>query len=485
MMCSRSHKENPHDVGRKWPRYLTNLACIVLSLATVFAADYTALDRYVAAPDSSYSYKLNRTVQSGRVTIHQLELTSQTWLTSNEVDRPEWRHWITIFRPENVDTSTALLFVNGGSNTASPPAPDVLLSLAAQESRAILINLAQVPNQPLTFAGESRSRSEDSLIAYTWDKFLNTGDERWPARLPMTKAAVRAMDAATSFLSSLREQPFEIKNFIVTGGSKRGWTAWTTAAVDPRVVAIAPIVADVLNVEASFVHHWRSYGFWAPAVADYEQSGLMRWFGTPKLRELLAIEDPYEYRERLTLPKYLIHSTGDQYFLPDSPQFYFHDLPGEKYLRYVPNTDHSMSSPDAVLNLLAWFRAMVQNHPRPRFYWRMDKENGRLVVRVLDKPLKAVLWQAANPEARDFRLQSIGRTWTSRELEQTDNGVFSIPVAAPERGWSAFLVELTFPGVTPALPLVFTTEVVVTPDVYPFPPPVGAPLSTLEATRND
>jgi len=40
----------------------------------------------------------------------------------------------------------------------------------------------------------------------------------------------------------------------------------------------------------------------------------------------------------------------------------------------------------------------------------------------------------------------------------------------PDQGYTAFFVELTFPGPND-MPLVFTTEVVVTPDVYPFDPP--------------
>ena len=36
-----------------------------------------------------------------------------------------------------------------------------------------------------------------------------------------------------------------------------------------RVVAIAPFVIDTLDLEKSMEHHYRAYGFWAPAVKDY------------------------------------------------------------------------------------------------------------------------------------------------------------------------------------------------------------------------
>jgi PhoPQ-activated pathogenicity-related protein len=254
--------------------------------------DYTALDRYIAAPDPSYRYAMVRTLPAQGLTIYQLDMVSQTWLTSAEVDRTEWHHWVTVFKPDQVNTSTALLVIDGGSNTASPSTPDPVTSLLAAQAGAVVIDLGQVPNQPLRFAGEDQTRSEDAIIAYTWDKFLRTGDERWPARLPMTKAAVRAMDAVTDFLAKLPAGAMSLKNFVVMGGSKRGWTTWTLAAVDPRVIAIAPIVIDTLNVQACFVHQWRAYGFWAPAVQDYVNAGIVNWLDTPQMQALLEIEDP-------------------------------------------------------------------------------------------------------------------------------------------------------------------------------------------------
>jgi PhoPQ-activated pathogenicity-related protein len=431
--------------------------------------DYTALDRYVAAPDSSYRYSLSRTVSLPGLTAYQLDMVSQTWLTAAEVDRPEWHHWVTIVKPDQVTTSTALLYIDGGSNQSSPGNPDpTMLALAAQ-SGAVVVDLGQVPNEPLLFADETQGLTEDALVAYTWAKFLNTGDERWPARLPMTKAAVRAMDTTTAFLANL-PAPVAVKNFAVAGGSKRGWTTWTTAAVDPRVIAIGPIVIDTLNVQDVFIHQWQCYGYWEEAAQDYVNAGIMNWLGTPQMDALMEIEDPYRYRERLTMPKYLVNSTGDQFFLPDDSQFYFSDLPGEKYLRYVPNTDHSMASPDAFANLLTWFQGVTQNFPRPRFYWDTDRSLGTMLVRVVDTPTQVLLWQATNPQARDFRLQTIGPAWTSTPL-QGQNGIYTVSMAQPARGWTGFFVELDFAG--PGGPLVFTTEVVVTPDVLPFGPPPG------------
>jgi len=194
--------------------------------------------------------------------------------------------------------------------------------------------------------------------------------------------------------------------------------------------------------------------------------GIMNWFGTPQMDALQVIEDPYQYRQRLALPSYAVCSTGDQFFVPDSPRFYFADLPGEKYLRFVPNTDHYMSSPDAVVNLIAWFNAVTQNNPRPRFYWTADRAGGTLTVRVVDQPAQVTLWQASNPKARDFRLETIGPAWTSTPL-QGANGIYTATLTTPQQGWSAFFVELSYNGADGST-LPFTTEVVVMPDTYPF-----------------
>lgn len=40
---------------------------------------------------------------------------------------------------------------------------------------------------------------------------------------------------------------------MVAGGSKRGWTTWTTAAVDKRVFGAIPIVMDMLDLNTVLI----------------------------------------------------------------------------------------------------------------------------------------------------------------------------------------------------------------------------------------
>src|SRR6185436_979847 len=216
------------------------------------ARKQTALDRYVYKPDSNYGFKLVNTTKGEGYTAYVLELTSQQWRAAEEVDRPIWKHWLTIIQPDKVATATGFLYINGGSNVSKMPASaDASLAGMAVGTQAVVADLRMVPSEPLIFKDESKSRTEDEIIAYSWEKYLKTGDETWPLRLPMTKAAVRAMDAVTTFCGGAERGKVTVDRFVVAGGSKRGWTTWTTGAVDDRVVAIVPMVIDVLNNEKS------------------------------------------------------------------------------------------------------------------------------------------------------------------------------------------------------------------------------------------
>jgi PhoPQ-activated pathogenicity-related protein len=450
----------------------TPVAARAQAVANHARANQTALDRYVAAPDASYAWKVMRDLPAEGASATLLEMTSQRWLTEQEVERPLWTHWITVVRPAKVTSDIALLFITGGSLDREAPArPSPWLLDAARDTGTVTAELRLVPNQPVLFKDdpEKKRRSEDDFIAYTWDKYLRTGDEKWPARLPMTKSAVRAMDAVSEFTASPAGGGQSVTRYVVSGASKRGWTTWTTAAVDRRVIAIVPAVIDMLNVEPSFVHHWRTYGAWSEAVHDYVEQGIMDWMGTRQFHALLRIEEPYEYRDRLTMPKLIVNASGDQFFLPDSSQFYFDDLRGENHLRYVPNTSHALDKSDALETVQAFYAAVVSNTPRPEIRSTFERD-GSIKVVAKDRPSSVLLWQAVNPAARNFRLDAIGPAYKSTPLTPSGPNTWVGRVPTPTEGWTAFFVEMTFPS-GGKYPLKVTSGVRILPDKLPYAAP--------------
>ena len=441
--------------------------------ASTARASATALDRYVAAPDPAFAWTVSKTLPAEGVTATLIDLTSQRWLTEQEVEQPIWKHWLVVITPEKVTSDTGLLFISGGRNDRNPPAtPSKWLVEAARDTGTVVAELRMIPNQPVVFKDDParKPRTEDDFIAYTWNKFLRTGDDKWPARLPMTKSAVRAMDAVTAFAASAAGGSHKVGRFVVAGASKRGWTTWTTAAVDTRVVAIVPAVIDLLNVEPSFIHHFRAYGAYSDAVKDYVEQGIMDWMGSPPFHALMKIEEPYHYRDRLNMPKLLLNASGDQFFLPDSSQFYFDQLRGENHLRYVPNTNHGLEKSDGLETVEAFYASVVKGTPRPEFSWTFEKD-GAIKVVSKERPEAVTLWQATNPDARNFRLDAIGPAYQSTVLAPSGPNTWVGRAAAPPKGWTAFFVELTFAS-GGRYPLKFTTAVRVLPDTLPFAAPV-------------
>jgi PhoPQ-activated pathogenicity-related protein len=401
------------------------------------------------------------------VAAYIVDMKSQAWRTPQEVDRTVWQHWLTVVRPDRVEFDTAFLLISGGSNDRPPPSkPDERIAKIALATNSVVAELKMVPNQPLVFHSDGKKRSEDDLVGYTWDQFLKTRDATWPARNPMVKSAVRAMDTVQSLLASEQGGKLAVNAFVVAGGSKRGWTTWLTGAVDRRVVAIVPIVIDVLNVDPSMRHHYAAYGFWAPAIGDYEHHRITQRLDTPELHELYRLVDPYYYRHRLKIPKYIVNAAGDQFFLPDSSQFYFDQLEGEKHLRYVPNADHSLDDSDALETIIAFYRMILAGTPRPEYSWTVE-DDGAIHVRTRQEPAAVNLWQATNPGARDFRVETLGKKYTVSALEDRGNGLYIGKVDEPDEGWTALFVELVY-DTDSKLPLKFTTEVRVVPDTLPF-----------------
>ena len=149
--------------------YLFWVSYLLLTSGSLSRAG-TALEDYVATPDPSYGYQWVQTINRTGYTGYVLELTSQTWRTETEVNRTEWKHWVTIVVPATVPlfsaSENALMFVVG-ADTDDPHDAAIVDYLApvALAEQAVVIAVEMVPNQPLTFADETQPRSSDAIIA--------------------------------------------------------------------------------------------------------------------------------------------------------------------------------------------------------------------------------------------------------------------------------------------------------------------------------
>ena len=435
------------------------------------ATQPTALDRYVAKKDSVYGWTVNSVIPGPGYTTYVLDLTSQSWRGAGEVDHPVWKHWLTVTKPDHVTSDKAFLYIDGGSiNDAAPKAPSARMIKVATDTNTIAAELHMVPNQPLKFPDDpTKGRGEDDLIAYSRVKFMETNDPEWLVRLAMVKSGVRAMDAVQEFARSEQGGKLRLNKFVVSGGSKRGWTARLVAAVDKRVMGVIPLVIDALNSEEVTKHGFEAYGQFSSSLQDYVDHGIFpHKIGTPGYKAVLDIEDPFNYRERpqMRMPKYEINASGDQFFTPDNSQFYYGALPEEKRIRYVPNARHNLGESDAQDSMVAYYNAVITGHARPRYSWTKAPD-GTLTVRPIDKPKEVNLWQATNPNARDFRKDVIGNAYVKSPMSPQANGSYVIRVPDPAKGYTAFFVELVYDSGF-KYPFKFTSEVSVVPVAMPF-----------------
>ncbi len=411
------------------------------------------LTDYVLRPDASYEYAVHSILPGPGFRAYVVRMTSQTWHGF------VWEHWLTIVKPDEVFfPDTALLLVDGGSkNRPAPTSVDDELLVIADATRSVVAMVSQVPSEPLVF-GNDPPRTEDEIIAYTYDKFLADGDATWPLLCPMAKSAVRAMDTVQSVAESEFGQ--EIGEFVVTGASKRGWTTWLTAATgDPRVVAIAPMVIDMLNLVPQMQQQFDSYGEYSSMIDDYTELNLQDRMTAPEGAELRAIVDPWEYRDQLTLPKLILLGTNDPYWTVDAANLYFFDLLGENHLHYEANGGHDLG-PGALPALGSFYLSVLTGEPRPDYSWTVEPD-GTFEVQTNDLPESVLLW-TANSSDRDFR----DELWSSEVLTGT-GGVYAGQVSEPSSGWTAFYVEL-FYTTNPGGPYGLSTTMTVIPDTFPY-----------------
>lgn len=390
-----------------------------LAAIGLFASASADLASYVNAPSP---FEWSKTLESkiGESNFVELTLISQKWREFT------WRHRLRLVKPRNLEhTDTAILYITGSGDGRRELE---LMARVLERVGAIGAILHDVPNQPLF----RPDLVEDNLIAHTYVQYWETGDPTWPLLFPMVKSAVRAMDAIQQFAQ--REWNIAIKDFLITGASKRGWTTWLTAAVDKRARAIAPMVFDNLNFFKQMPHQLELWGRYSEQISEYYTRGLMEKMFTERGRQLVSWVDPYFYRARYTMPILIINGANDAYWATDAAQFYFDDLPSQrKYALYVPNGGHSLGDYTRVVHSLAAFYLMSigkLEFPSPlKASYSVAGDEVIYRVRSDKEPELVQVWVARRKDDKDFRparwepvrARKEGNQWVARIPRNGDN----------------------------------------------------------------
>jgi len=425
--------------------------------AVIDAPPQEVLAEYVQARDPSTRCEPVAAGEFAGGRWRTCRLVSQTW------QGVEWVHELSVYRPSAAaDASKMLLWIDGGGagklpQAAATPAPSQALRTLSAVANAAGLPAAvvrQVPYQPM-FDG----LVEDGLIAHSFSEFVRTGDASWPLLLPMVKAAVEAMNAATVLAQD--DWGLAIDGFAVAGASKRGWTTWLTAAVDERVDGVLPMVIDMLSLERHVQLQIDSFGRMSEELGDYTSRGIEKLFGTPRGRELIGIVDPYAYRERLLQPKLIALGTNDPYWPLGALDLYLDGLEGPKWVSYAANSGHGLP-PLRVAGLAAALgRHVAGTESLPDIEWDFHSTAAGVecVVRSNQEPDHVVVWQAASP-TRDFRKA----TWSSTPAVgagAAEADRWRATIQRPATGFSAAFVECQYARAP--VPLMLTTSVSVQP----------------------
>ena len=427
---------------------------LLFSPGLLFAKDAATgpLADYVHKADASYEWAVRREGRVGTAEFAELRLVSQTWRDI------AWKHQLFVIRPASAtkENHHALLFITGGSwkDELEQPAKEEklpreanLFALLAEQMKTLVAVLLQVPRQPI-FDG----KYEDQIIAFTFEKYMQTGDSEWPLLLPMVKSAVRGMDATTEFVAQKWKLPIE--TFTVTGASKRGWTTWLTGAIDSRATAIAPIVIDVLNMAPQMKHQKEAWGDLSYQIKDYTDRGLTDQLQSKAGAALRAIVDPYSYRKVLSQPKLIVIGTNDRYWPLDALNLYWKDLVGPKYILYIPNNRHGIKDLGRLTGSLnAMHQHAARNAKLPELSWEFSNGNSQLSLTIRSdmQPQKVDAW-IATAKTRDFRESK----WTPRTARREgDQFVYDLPL--PDEGYAAMFGEAVYDG--ESLPYFLSTNV--------------------------
>lgn len=390
---------------------------------------FDCVQQYVQRSDPSYAWQDTGLRLSGvdiatrvRWRGYVLNMTSQQWLSPEEVDFPLWWHLLIVVVPERLErpdwASLALEFgftksdgslvridnrransweldtiedsITIDSTNLSDKRAELTMVAAraasvAAQTRALGAVLLNLPNAYETFEADPqhKRRAMDSLRSFAYGSFLQHRSE--PERmvdLPMVKAVVKALDTITAFTSSEAVSSEPARRFGVIGASKLGLTTWMAAAADARIEAIAPLAMHAAfedtappDDEAAMLSHMYPHkpGLEKMLAAAQVFSSYGEVFEVMKnepqaYQEFAAVVDPTRWADRLQVPMLWAMSANDE-VLPctslDAPRRHLRQFEERASFLQVANCEHGEVINCALPSIVALFRGVLLRAGRP------------------------------------------------------------------------------------------------------------------------
>ncbi|CAF0845371.1 unnamed protein product [Brachionus calyciflorus] len=321
--------------------------------------------------------------------------------------------------------------------------------------------------------------------------FDGTSYNNVPILFPMTKAVKRCMDMVVKELRANGIQFSE--RFIVSGASKRGWTAYLTAAVDPRVFAVVPIVFDLININVNFHAQFRSLGGkYSFALKDYYNYELSKKIDTVEANELLKLVDVNMYLQNLRDKTiYMIVATGDEFMMPENLQHFIGNLKiqtnNSVYIRVLDSNHYLTGQENSLMLSIKGFLFLLSLGPTffPKFDWKfsnsltLGKIDGKISNLEAFESYEFVSYSArtANKKRIDFRKNTLNGPqqikWMRNNLVKSSRITKrslsrSVSVKISKSNYVGFYLEtrLKFKGEQEYF--VFSTNINIAPDTYPI-----------------
>ena len=306
--------------------------------------------------------------------------------------------------PKYYNKDVALFGITGGSIKIEdgeakyfPPkglTDHLKISLESNRVSAFVTNIPAQPQDGLV---------EDWLLADSFKKFLAD-----PKKNCHSIALLQMVDTVRQSMNIIQKIT-DVQEFVLYGQSKRGWTAWLTGEIDPRVRGIIPIVADTVNIPKVVKLACESTG--CLALEPYKKANVISCVDGSDQSEnckiLIEIADPINYmQDKSSKPRFIINVSNDEFFYPESANLYFGSLSGEKnYINTIPHGNHHFAgnpisdklSHKAKLDelLSQYFGFIIDNTELPKIYWAFNK-NKELSINSSIAPQNVTLWYSNN-----------------------------------------------------------------------------------------